>query len=72
MEEILTKPSFFPSEPHTGKLCYTVVLKHFGGYSQRTSVFSPKSDKSVQKYSENLFFLTCLKMGKSWGEFGFV
>ena len=31
-------------EPHTAKLCFSVVLKHFGGNSQRTSRFSQKSD----------------------------
>ena len=45
MEEILTKKGFSPqSEPHTAKLCISVVLKHFRGNSQKTSLFSPKSD----------------------------
>ena len=32
------------SEPHTAKLCFSVVLKHFWGNSPRTSLFCPKSD----------------------------
>ena len=40
MGEILTKTYFSPqSEPHTAKLFFFVVLKHFGGNSQRTSLF---------------------------------
>ena len=30
--------------PQTAKLCLSVVLKHFEEYSQRTSLFSQKSD----------------------------
>ena len=30
--------------PHTAKLCFSVVLIFFRGNSQRTSLFSPKSD----------------------------
>ena len=45
MREILTKTCFSPqSEPHTAKLCFSVVLKHFRGNSQRTALFSSKSD----------------------------
>ena len=41
----INKKSFSPqSKPHTAKLCFSVVLKLFGRYSQRTSIFSPKSD----------------------------
>ncbi len=44
MREILTKTCFSPqSEPHTAKLCFSVVLKDFRGNSQRTSLFSQKS-----------------------------
>ena len=40
-EQILTKTCFSPqSEPHTAKLCFSVVLKHFRGNWQRTSLFS--------------------------------
>ncbi len=43
MGEILTKTKFSPqSEPHTAKLCFSVILKHFQGNSQRTSLFSQK------------------------------
>ena len=75
MVEILIKTSFSPqSEPHRAKLCYSVVLKHYWGNSQRTSLFSQKkqSQKETQKYTESLFVLTCLKIGKSLGEFGFI
>ena len=59
MREILTKTCFSPqSEPHTAKLYFSVVLKHFLGNSQRTSLFLVKG---ALNYSESLFFLTCLK-----------
>ena len=32
------------SGPHNAKLCPSVVLKHFGGNSERTFLFSHKSD----------------------------
>ena len=45
MGDILIKKSFSPeSEPHTAKLRFSVVLKHFRGNSHRTFLFSPKSD----------------------------
>ncbi len=45
MGEILKKSYFSPQcEPHIAKLCFSVVLKHFRGNSQRTSLFSPKND----------------------------
>ena len=41
MGEILTNTCFSPqSEPHRAKLCFSVVLKHFRGNSQRTSLFN--------------------------------
>ena len=41
----INKKCFSPqSKPHTAKLCFSVVLKHFRGNSQRTSLFWPKSD----------------------------
>ena len=40
------------SEPYTAKLCFSVVLMHFWGNSQRTSLFSPKSD-SLRKEHRN-------------------
>ncbi len=44
MGEILTKTYFSPqNEPHTAKLCFSVVLTNFGGNSQRTSLVSQKS-----------------------------
>ncbi len=44
MGEILTKTCFSPQrDPHAAKLYFSVVLMHFGGNSQRTSLFSQKS-----------------------------
>ncbi len=41
--KILTKTCFSPqSEPHTAKLCLSVVLKHFWRNPQRSSLFSQK------------------------------
>ena len=49
----INKHCFSPqSMPHTAKLCFTVVLKHFRGNSQRTSLFRPKSD-SLRKENRN-------------------
>ena len=76
MGEILIKTCFSTqSEPHTDKLCFSVVLKHFWRNSQVTSLFSQKKglcQKGTLNYSENLIYLTCLKRDKSWGKIGFV
>ena len=43
MGEILTKTFFSPQNaPHTAKLSFSVVLNHFVGYSQRTSLLFKK------------------------------
>ena len=64
MEKIFKKACFSPQcEPHTDKLCYSVVLKHFRGNSQKTSLFGQKSDfseRSIEKL-RNLFNLLFLK-----------
>ncbi len=68
MGEILTKTCFSPqSEPHTAKLCFSVVLKHFQGNSQRTSLFSQKSDISERSIEilRKFVFLNMLEKGKS-------
>ena len=39
---IKQKLFFSPNEQHTAKLCFTIVLKHFGGNSQETTLFRPK------------------------------
>ena len=70
MGEILTKTCSSPqSEPHTVKLCFSVVLKNFRGNSQRTSLFSPKSDyfRKEPRNTQNK-----LEQGKSKGKLGFV
>ena len=67
MGEMLIKPCFSPqTEPYTVKLCYSVVLKHFWGNSQRTSLFSHKmaiserSNKIIRKF----VFLNMFVKGK--------
>ena len=69
MVQIITKKVFSPQiEPHTAKLCFSVVLKHFRGNSQRTSHFSPKIDyrrKEHRNTQKVVFFLTSLIRGKS-------
>ena len=54
MEKIFLKNCFSPQcEPHTDKLCFSVVLKHFWGNSQKKSLFVQKSD-FLRKNIENL------------------
>ena len=57
--ENLTKPCCFPqSEPHTAKLCFSVVLKHFfGKFTEKFSFYSKKrlSRKGALKYLEFFF-----------------
>ncbi len=52
MEDMLTKTCFSPrSEPLTEKLCFSVVLKHFGGNPQRILFLVQKvtiSEKSTE------------------------
>ena len=51
----INKNCFSPqSEPHTAKPCFSVVLKHFGGNSHRTSLFSPKSEYNRNKHRNTL------------------
>ena len=68
MTEIITK-TFFPpqSEPHTAKLCFSVVLKHFWGNSQRASFLVKKvtiSERSTELYRK-FVFLNKFEEGKS-------
>ncbi len=48
----MKKNRFSPqNEPHTAKLCFPVVLKHFGGNSLKISLFSQKmpiSERSTE------------------------
>ena len=58
MREILTKTCFSPqSELLTAKLCISLVLKHFWGNSQRSSLFSQKrlSEKSTEIFRKFVF-----------------
>ena len=63
----ITKNFFSPqSEPPREKICFSVIFKHFVGNSQRTSLFSPKSDIS-EKSTEilrNFFFLNKFEKGQ--------
>ena len=46
------------SEPHTAKLCFSLVLENFLGNSQRTSLISQKidiSEKSTEKLRKFVF-----------------
>ncbi len=54
------------SEPHTDKLCFSVVLKHFRGNSERTSLFSPKKDylRKELRNIQNFFFLNKFEKGQ--------
>ena len=64
MGEIITKSCFSSqSEPHTAKLCFSVVLKHFCGYSQKSSLFSQKSDYVRKEHwnTQKVCFIKCLK-----------
>ena len=62
---MLTKTFLSPqSDPHTAKLCFSVVLKHFWGYSQRTSLFITKcaiSEKSTET-DRKFVFLNIFEM----------
>ena len=64
---IINKDCFSPqSEPHTAKLCFSVVFKHFCWNSPRNYLFSQKSDYLRKEHWNSL------KRGKSWEKFGFV
>ena len=67
MREILIKNCFSPqSETHTDKLCFSVVLKHFGGNLQRTSHFNPKSDylRKGHRNTQKVHFFNKFEKGK--------
>ena len=58
------KKKFPPqSEPRTAKQWFSGFFQHIWGNLQRISLFSQNllSQKGALKYSESLFFLTCLK-----------
>ena len=63
MREILTKTFFSPqSEPHTAKLCFSVVLKHFWGNSHRELVFLDKKVTILERSTELLRKFVYLNM----------
>ena len=67
--------SFSPqSEPHTAKLSLSVVLKHFGGNSERIFLFKQKSDYLRNEHwnTQKFVFPIMFEKGKSWGKFGMV
>ncbi len=75
MGGILTKTCFSPqSEPHTAKQCFSVVLKHCLGNSQRTSLFVKKVTISERRTEilRKFVFLNIFEKLKSRGKFGFV
>ena len=53
-------------EPHTAKLCLSVVFKHFWWNSPRIFLFRHKSDyrRTSTEILRNLFFLPCLTRGQ--------
>ena len=64
----INKNCFSPySEQHTAKQCFSVVLKHFRGYSQRTSLFSQKIGYLRKEHlnTQKFVFLNMLEKGKS-------
>ena len=67
MGEILTKTCFSPqSEPHTAKLSFSVVLKHFWENSQRNSLFIQKMAISERRSEihKRFVFLNMFEKGK--------
>ncbi len=68
MGEIFFKSNKFSpqSEPHTAKLCFSVVLKYFRGNSQRTSLFSPKFDylRKEHRNTQKFVFLNIFEKGQ--------
>ena len=63
----IIKNSFSPqSKPHTAKLCFSVVLKHFRWNSQRTSLFIQKVDISERRTEilTKFVFLNMFENGK--------
>ena len=55
MEKMFKKNVIQLNEPHTDKLCFSVVLKHFMGNSEKKSLFGQKkwpSQKEALKNSE--------------------
>ena len=69
------KNCFSPqSEPHTAKLCFSVLFKHFWRNSQRTSFFVKKvtiTERSTEIHRKFVFLIMFVN-GKSWLKFGFV
>ena len=63
---IINKDCFCPqSEPHTAKLCFFVVLKHFCWNSQRTSLFIQKSvSETSNEIRRKFVFLNMFEKGK--------
>ena len=75
MRKILIKTCFsYLFDPHTAKLCFSVVLKHFWRNSQRTSLFSPKSDYLRKDHwnTPKVCFNWHVWKSKSWWKFVFV
>ena len=59
MGQILTKIFFSPkNEPHTAKLCFSFLLKHFVGNSLKTYLLIQKSDylRKVHRNTQKVCF----------------
>ena len=54
------------TEPHTAKLCFSVIFENFLEKSQRTSLFNQKSDylRKVLWNTQKVFFLNMFEKGK--------
>ncbi len=73
--QILKKNCFSPqSGPHTAKLYFSVVFKHFGVNSKRTSLFIQKKaiSESCMEILRKFVFLNKFERGESCGKLGFV
>ena len=71
----INKNCFSPqSEPHTAKLCLSVVLKNFWGNSWRNFLFRHKSNYLRNEHWNTLkhFFVSMFERGKSRGKFWFI
>ena len=66
MRQLLTKKILSQNKPHTAKLCFTVVLKHFRANSMKTSLFSQKKYlRKKLRNNQRFFFLNKFEKRKS-------
>ena len=75
MEKMFKKNCYSPQcEPHTDKLCFSVVLKRFGGNYHRELLFIVKKVAISERRPEilRMLFFFMFEKGKSWWRYGFV